>query len=899
MDQYKVAANGDCFEVKKTLTLKGCLSNVMVEFPTITGATLSDFEVSIGQVSGTTWTIGDWCEPDPVEYAFSYKVCVDDIDALNLGPHTTTATTSTGQETVDDVNIFNIEVVCPKPVITSGTPSDEDCGDPKYIRLNKPVRGGKPRISGGGAGACDVEPPADPITPCTNVKLPNNPCARKEVIDGKCCIIIDPETWNESITANYCPGTYVDILGTCGTVKAFEGTKNEEWFPHNDTVCLGDPYDVTGTCGTIKVYIGEQIETWDESVLETICAGTPHELKSNCGNYKMFEGTKVEEFPPAPDTSNVCFNTFLTTVGTCNTVVQHQGTKQDSWDLSNIDLTKMCPESTVCITGECGTVKEYSGELTCPDGTVCRNGDCVDPCTLITCADGQECREGVCYCNDQSACNFDDPETCIYADTANCLGCDGQTTCVGDESCVNGTCVDPCEGVTCPTYFECQGGDCVCTTPDTDWSPSSNTECPGTSVDQSRIVDCFQMTRTVDGTATEGCCPECEQSTVTCDPFNENNVIICDLIIDGASAPLNYPYLFNNNVDENNFVSDLENYLGECASVTVGPITADGTLDIGITGTSQHVQYVHIRSNDGAVGVNDCSQGYHLLSFNHDNAEDCTGENNTCALRSSLYTTESQTSCRLNRRALVSCGYDTEILQYSENCDGNYVDLGLAQDIMTLVNTTYRFESPPNGCYRMYVSDSVGGCADYYSLSVETDCINDSVAVCDCPNGSDFTFASMYGAQGQMVLIGETATASNFTLTHSGGTVIGTNINTSGTNPSVEFGIDLTTLSSFQITGVTDSGTPISVNLTNPGANATGPVLRNLTFTDNCPDGFDVTFRAAEVPGGANSTDWGDGNVDTGQVNPLNSYQMTGTYTVTSTDGNGNSITGELTIFCL
>jgi MYXO-CTERM domain-containing protein len=104
-----------------------------------------------------------------------------------------------------------------------------------------------------------------------------------------------------------------------------------------------------------------------------------------------------------------------------------------------------CPEGYDCTNiqsngiGSCSLVNCGSGGSGCPAGFRCLNGTCKDPCQGITCGIGDVCAGGLCT---GGSC---------YA-----------KPCLSGQVCHNGGCVaDACAGVACPGGTFCRAGDCV------------------------------------------------------------------------------------------------------------------------------------------------------------------------------------------------------------------------------------------------------------------------------------------------------------------------------------------------------------------------------------------------------------------------------------------------------
>jgi hypothetical protein len=138
-----------------------------------------------------------------------------------------------------------------------------------------------------------------------------------------------------------------------------------------------------------------------------------------------------------------------------------------------------CPEDKICDRGAC-VAPCNAGEFPCSGSTVCdrTTGYCVDPaCATITCADGQTCRDGQCVnpC-DGVVCPFDqvcrigvcvDPCVSITCDEGFtcelgvCQSC-SCTLCPSGTQCLNNLCIeDACATIECQAGFHCNAGDCV------------------------------------------------------------------------------------------------------------------------------------------------------------------------------------------------------------------------------------------------------------------------------------------------------------------------------------------------------------------------------------------------------------------------------------------------------
>jgi hypothetical protein len=126
--------------------------------------------------------------------------------------------------------------------------------------------------------------------------------------------------------------------------------------------------------------------------------------------------------------------------------------------------TKNCPDGSVCHAGKCVAACD---DVVCPYGATCRNGVCVDVCEGVTCDPGYVCeaREsadqtalvGVCSSCDCRGCG--DGQSCVEHSCID-VACANQT-CDAGTRCVDGDCVDNCDGASCPAGQFCASGACV------------------------------------------------------------------------------------------------------------------------------------------------------------------------------------------------------------------------------------------------------------------------------------------------------------------------------------------------------------------------------------------------------------------------------------------------------
>ena len=120
-----------------------------------------------------------------------------------------------------------------------------------------------------------------------------------------------------------------------------------------------------------------------------------------------------------------------------------------------------CEQGKICVGGVC---KEPCEGIVCPYGQLCREGVCVDPCDTLTCDTDYQCILGVCTIGcDCSGCQ--NGQVCVSS-TQKCVdpGCEDPAKCPAGTHCVQGACVDDCDGAQCPTGQACVAGKCVADT---------------------------------------------------------------------------------------------------------------------------------------------------------------------------------------------------------------------------------------------------------------------------------------------------------------------------------------------------------------------------------------------------------------------------------------------------
>ena len=155
-----------------------------------------------------------------------------------------------------------------------------------------------------------------------------------------------------------------------------------------------------------------------------------------------------------------------------------------------------CPGTSLCVEGACRRPCDPAMEFPCPVGFLCRMPDAVDgsyclPTACATCEPHERCVDETCVdpCEGVS-CGAG--ETCVGGSCQDCrsLGCEGDQVCVdraciddpcagldcGTQACVGGTCQDACDPAGCAAGERCAAsGSC-----ETD--PCAETECSGSEV---------------------------------------------------------------------------------------------------------------------------------------------------------------------------------------------------------------------------------------------------------------------------------------------------------------------------------------------------------------------------------------------------------------------------------
>ncbi len=117
-----------------------------------------------------------------------------------------------------------------------------------------------------------------------------------------------------------------------------------------------------------------------------------------------------------------------------------------------------CDEWETCVNGACDPLPgKCNTKEDCGPNEECENHACVwhDPCEGVDCSGHGECKSGYGY-GDEVFCDCDDG---YHAVGLSCVA-DGTPD---DDSLVpdDDTVTDPCAGVTCDEWKECQSGDCV------------------------------------------------------------------------------------------------------------------------------------------------------------------------------------------------------------------------------------------------------------------------------------------------------------------------------------------------------------------------------------------------------------------------------------------------------
>lgn len=156
--------------------------------------------------------------------------------------------------------------------------------------------------------------------------------------------------------------------------------------------------------------------------------------------------------------------------------------------------TDPCPDGTLCRDGEC---RGPCDGVVCPRGERCVGGACIDPCEGVLCPSNQVCvardPSALTLCGPSCACDELVVPLCPTGTACDarmesptsgeCVepGCE-TATCGPGEVCTAGSCVDGCEGVSCPRGHRCLDGACVV-------DRCASVACPGTQV--CRGGECF------------------------------------------------------------------------------------------------------------------------------------------------------------------------------------------------------------------------------------------------------------------------------------------------------------------------------------------------------------------------------------------------------------------------
>ncbi|MHC4816034.1 MAG: MopE-related protein, partial [Planctomycetota bacterium] len=275
---------------------------------------------------------------------------------------------------------------------------------------------------------------------------------------------------NGQLGACYNTGTYVCRTDETGVeCNAVAGNPTNETCNGIDDDCNGKIDDVVGGCPPICVPqpeicngIDDDCNTFiDDNITPTDCGKDIGECKpgqTQCvgGNLICVGGTSAST-ETCNNLDDNCDGTIDDITETC---YDHNiGCTYDpvakAWNCDGYCSpgTKLC---TLGIWGECtGDVGPASEECNCfdddCDGVVDNDATCPqEGAACINCECALPCGEGEFKCPSGYICNADD--YCV-ADPCDPDQCDG--------ICVAGTCIDPCENITCGKYEECQKGACV------------------------------------------------------------------------------------------------------------------------------------------------------------------------------------------------------------------------------------------------------------------------------------------------------------------------------------------------------------------------------------------------------------------------------------------------------
>jgi len=202
-----------------------------------------------------------------------------------------------------------------------------------------------------------------------------------------------------------------------------------------------------------------------------ICSGEVGPTPEACDCQDNDCDTEVDEDVDCPG-NGVCRTEFCQCVLPCGEGefpcpggYVPQGEGDDCYCEPDVCVGVECEEGEVCqvVDGRGRCVSLCEG-VTCDDHERCENGRCVDnSCETLGCPDGQECIDYECVDN---ACADVECDSGQFCTEGRCCPSRCTPACGEGEWCHVADCQarcepDLCEGVTCPEFQICQGGECV------------------------------------------------------------------------------------------------------------------------------------------------------------------------------------------------------------------------------------------------------------------------------------------------------------------------------------------------------------------------------------------------------------------------------------------------------
>jgi putative pyrroloquinoline-quinone-binding quinoprotein len=376
---------------------------------------------------------------------------------------------------------------------------------------------------------------------------------------------------------------------TCSDGECSEDCQ-QECPAQNDLRCAAPPYNGFETCGN-----------WDaDSCLEwgslTLCPGGQTCAAGECSADCTDDCTSGER---------ICQDAGFRTCGhhDADTCLDWSAvTNCESWEVCNVD-TGMC--ETACTSPCTQGQKQCSGEK---DVELCANYD-ADPClewgVIDTCLADEICENGICVedCKDECEpqgeriCDDTGYRICGQHDTDSCLEYSDITPCEDGETCSAGICSETCED-------ECDVGERECF--GAGWHQCGEAGDGDSCTDWLAVTACeaWELCNEATGECVDNCPSECTQGAKQCndmdvelcanhdaDPCLEWGVI--DTCLAGERCEPTDPQCVDDCIDECDTTGDRQ-CNGDDAYETCGDYDADSCLEWG---NSQDCQTNWICSN--------------------------------------------------------------------------------------------------------------------------------------------------------------------------------------------------------------------------------------------------------------------------------------------------------------